>query len=155
VNNLTYDPDVINIVRQVNTTDDWVLTADGNPGDSGEPHIFHIHINPFEIVDVTVTGKDGKQRSIYNPDGSCNQRATTDANELANQYCGMRNVFRDTVFVENGFQVKIRTTYDRYIGEYVLHCHILDHEDGGMMLNVAVVPDLSQPGHGLGMSHSH
>jgi hypothetical protein len=30
----------------------------------------------------------------------------------------------------------------RYVGEFVLHCHILDHEDQGMMQNVAVVlPD--------------
>ena len=33
------------------------------------------------------------------------------------------------------------TTYARYIGEYVLHCHILDHEDQGMMLNVEAVPN--------------
>ncbi|MFD4947846.1 multicopper oxidase domain-containing protein [Streptomyces sp. NPDC058409] len=26
-----------------------------------------------------------------------------------------------------------RTKYERYIGDFVLHCHILDHEDTGMM----------------------
>lgn len=151
VNNLTYDPDVVNITRQVNTTDDWVLTSEG------EPHIFHIHINPFEITDVMkVDPKTNALTSIYNPDGSCNLDVVgSDQQGLANQYCGMRNVFRDTVFVENGFQVKIRTTYLRYIGEYVLHCHILDHEDSGMMLNIAIVPDLSSPakGHGVGSHH--
>jgi len=150
VNGVSYDPSVVNITRQVNTTDEWVLTS------SGEPHIFHIHINPFQIVDVTtIDPKTNKQRSIYNADGSCNELAMADTNQLANQYCGMRGVFKDTMFVENNFEVKIRTTYDRYIGEFVLHCHILDHEDGGMMLNVAVVPDLTRPGHGLGMDHRH
>jgi FtsP/CotA-like multicopper oxidase with cupredoxin domain len=150
INNLTYDPDVVNITRQVNTTDDWTLTS------QGEPHIFHIHINPFEIVDVTTLDpKTNTQKSIYNADGSCNSLAKADSNQLANQYCGMQHVFRDTIFVENGFDVKIRTTYDRYIGEYVIHCHILDHEDGGMMLNVAIVPDLSSPSKGLGMGHMH
>lgn len=45
-----------------------------------------------------------------------------------------------------GFQVEIsdaiitiRTRYSRYIGQYVLHCHILDHEDQGMMQNVQIV----------------
>jgi FtsP/CotA-like multicopper oxidase with cupredoxin domain len=38
--------------------------------------------------------------------------------------------------------VVVRTRYQRYIGEYVLHCHILDHEDRGMMQNVRIdVPD--------------
>jgi hypothetical protein len=78
-----------------------------------------------------------------------------DSQQLANQYCGMRHTFRDTIFVENNFQVHIRTRYDRYIGEYVLHCHILDHEDAGMMLNVAIVPDVNQPGGGLGMKMRH
>jgi FtsP/CotA-like multicopper oxidase with cupredoxin domain len=26
------------------------------------------------------------------------------------------------------------------IGEFVYHCHILDHEDGGMMANILVLP---------------
>ena len=38
-----------------------------------------------------------------------------------------------------------------YIGEYVMHCHILDHEDSGMMANILIVPDGSAPGGGLGM----
>lgn len=64
----------------------------------------------------------------------------------------MHHVFRDTVIVENNYQVHIRTRYDRYIGEFVIHCHILDHEDSGMMLNIAIVPDLNAPGGGLGMA---
>ena len=38
-----------------------------------------------------------------------------------------------------GYTVTVRTRYQRYIGEFVLHCHILDHEDQGMMQNVAIV----------------
>jgi hypothetical protein len=30
----------------------------------------------------------------------------------------------------------------RYIGDFVLHCHILDHEDQGMMQNIRIaLPD--------------
>jgi FtsP/CotA-like multicopper oxidase with cupredoxin domain len=36
---------------QVNTTEDWVLTS------TGEPCTYHIHVNPFEIMDVTYKGK--------------------------------------------------------------------------------------------------
>ena len=139
---------MVNITRQVNTSDDWVLTA------QGEPHIFHIHVNPFEVMDVTTTETNGQQISIFNKDGTCrNDIVSSDKQSLANQYCGMHHVFRDTVIVENKYQVHIRTKYDRYIGEYVLHCHILDHEDSGMMLNIAIVPDLKAPRGGLGMAN--
>jgi FtsP/CotA-like multicopper oxidase with cupredoxin domain len=70
----------------------------------------------------------------------------------------MWHTFRDTVFVENGYEVHARTHYDRYIGEFVIHCHILDHEDAGMMLNIQIVPNLASPDHGLGMGnmeHQH
>ena len=152
INGLSYDPDVVNIRRQVNTTDDWILSS------SGEPHIFHIHVNPFEVMDVKQILPDGTQVSIFDADGRCKKDLPKDPQGLANQYCGMWHTFRDTVFVENNYHVLIRTTYDRYIGEFVMHCHVLDHEDAGMMLNIEIVPDLSAPGGGLGMAgmkHSH
>ncbi|ADI10906.1 multicopper oxidase type 2 [Streptomyces bingchenggensis BCW-1] len=31
-----------------------------------------------------------------------------------------------------------RSRYERYIGDFVLHCHILDHEDNGMMQNIRI-----------------
>ena len=36
------------------------------------------------------------------------------------------------------YTVVVRTRYQRYIGDFVLHCHILDHEDQGMMQNVRI-----------------
>jgi len=139
LNDKSYDPDTVNMMMQVNTTEDWVLAS------YGEPHIYHIHVNPFEIMDVTHNGK-----SIFGPDGKC--LVPPSDLGLQNQYCNMWRTFKDTVFVQNDYQVHIRTTYDRYIGEYVLHCHILDHEDMGMMANVLIVPDKSSPNGGLGMA---
>ena len=149
VNGESYNPDVVNITRQVNTVDAWELTA------TGEPHIFHIHVNPFEVMDVTADA-DGK--SIFERDGKCKASVLNDPNQLAVQYCHMWHTFKDTIFVEPGYTVHTHTLYDRYIGEFVIHCHILDHEDAGMMLNINIVPDLSAPGGGLGMgkmSHKH
>ena len=31
------------------------------------------------------------------------------------------------------------STYAPYIGEYVMHCHILDHEDSGMMAQIRAI----------------
>ena len=63
----------------------------------------------------------------------------------------MKGVWKDTLWVKNvtapdktgrKYTLKVRTRYERYIGDYVLHCHILDHEDQGMMQIVRVaLPD--------------
>jgi FtsP/CotA-like multicopper oxidase with cupredoxin domain len=142
INDKIYDPERVDFTRQVGTTDDWVLTA------RGEPHIFHIHVNPFEIMDVEHGGK-----SIFGPHGEC--LIPPDSLGLENQYCGMWHTFKDTVFVQPEYKVMIRTKYDRYIGEFVIHCHILDHEDSGMMTNIQIVPDLGAPGNGIGMPGMH
>lgn len=148
INNTSYDPGVVNIKRQVNTTDDWLLTS------TGEPHIYHIHVNPFEVIDVRPINPDGSLgESIFDKDGHCRKDLPVDPQGLQNEYCSMYHVFRDTIFVEGKFQVRIRTHYDRYIGEYVLHCHILDHEDAGMMLNIEIVPDLNAVSNGHNMAH--
>jgi FtsP/CotA-like multicopper oxidase with cupredoxin domain len=138
LNEKEYDPDRVDMTMQVNSTEDWVLTS------YGEPHIYHIHVNPFEVMDVTFKGN-----SIFGADGKC--LIPPDSAGLQNQYCNMWHTFKDTVFVQNDYQVHVRITYERYIGEYVIHCHILDHEDSGMMANVLIVPDASAPGGGLGM----
>ncbi|MGS0743193.1 multicopper oxidase family protein [Glaciimonas sp. GG7] len=138
INAKAYNPDRIDFTRQLGATEDWLLTS------AGEPHIFHIHVNPFEVMDVTHDGK-----SIFGPHGEC--LIKPDSLGLENQYCGMSHTFKDTVFVQNNYQVLIRTKYDRYIGEFVIHCHILDHEDSGMMANIQIVPDTSAPGGGIGM----
>jgi len=44
-----------------------------------------------------------------------------------------KGVWRDTIMVTEDHPVTIRTRYNNYIGKTVLHCHILDHEDLGMM----------------------
>lgn len=48
-------------------------------------------------------------------------------------------VWKDTLLVTQQQTLKIRTRYQDYDGKFVLHCHILDHEDQGMMELVEVV----------------
>ncbi len=48
-------------------------------------------------------------------------------------------VWRDTLMVYQGITSYVYTRYADYIGAYVYHCHILDHEDQGMMELVEVV----------------
>ena len=47
--------------------------------------------------------------------------------------------------------LNVFTRYTDYIGQFVMHCHILDHEDLGMMEVVEVVgeqPAAALPSHG-------
>ncbi|MGH8075901.1 MAG: multicopper oxidase family protein [Lysobacter sp.] len=101
--------------------EEWMLTSNF----SGHP--FHIHVNPFQIV--RILDPDGKDVSVTGE--------PTDA-----QYANLKGTWKDTIFLKQDYKVYVRTRYQRYIGDFVLHCHILDHEDVGMMQNVRVVlPD--------------
>jgi FtsP/CotA-like multicopper oxidase with cupredoxin domain len=49
-------------------------------------------------------------------------------------------VWKDTLLVPQDNPQYIYTQYTDYIGQFVYHCHILDHEDQGMMELLEVVP---------------
>jgi FtsP/CotA-like multicopper oxidase with cupredoxin domain len=72
-------------------------------------HPFHIHVNPFLVTEVG-------GRALRTP------------------------VWKDTILVPAGAGVraKVRTRYDDFAGDFVLHCHILTHEDVGMMQRVRI-----------------
>ena len=46
--------------------------------------------------------------------------------------------WKDTVLVMPGEQVRVAMRFDGYRGVYLIHCHNLEHEDGGMMRNFEV-----------------
>lgn len=122
LNSRTYDPVRMDRALKLGDVDEWTLTSffGGHP--------FHIHINPFQIV--SVTDKDGKDVSVAGPGNT-------------SQYAGLKGVWKDTIFLNgSGNTVVMRTRYRRYVGDFVLHCHILDHEDQGMMQNIRIsLPD--------------
>jgi FtsP/CotA-like multicopper oxidase with cupredoxin domain len=113
-----YAPARIDHQLVLDDVEDWELKA------SGGAHPFHIHVNPFQIVSAI----DGTGRDLTAMPGS--------------QYERGKGVWKDTLMIESGATITVRSRYRRYIGAFVLHCHILDHEDRGMMQNVEIVlPD--------------
>ena len=46
--------------------------------------------------------------------------------------------WKDTVLVFPGEEVEVLATFDRHRGTYLLHCHNLEHEDAGMMMNFVI-----------------
>ena len=48
------------------------------------------------------------------------------------------SAWRDTILVRRGESVRIRIPFRDFVGKTVYHCHILDHEDLGMMGNLVI-----------------
>jgi FtsP/CotA-like multicopper oxidase with cupredoxin domain len=46
--------------------------------------------------------------------------------------------WRDTILIREGEDLTMRTFYENFDGRFVLHCHILNHEDEGMMQLVEI-----------------
>jgi L-ascorbate oxidase len=126
--------DAARIDRQLTLggVDEWTLQS------HFVSHPFHIHVNPFQIV--SIIDPNGKDVSAI---GSVDDAGGT----VDPEYAGLKGVWKDTLWIKSLapgdprgiYTITVRTRYQRYIGEFVLHCHILDHEDQGMMQNVAVV----------------
>ena len=119
-------------VRQLGLgkTDEWEITSDN----IGIGHPFHIHVNPFQIVKILdLKGNDVSglvpEQDPENPD-------LEDV-----QYRGLKGQFKDTIFVKGGYRVIVRSQYKKFEGDFVQHCHILDHEDLGMMETVRICGD--------------
>lgn len=130
-----YDPARVDRTLVLNSVDEWTLTS------NFVNHPFHIHVNPFQIVEIL----NAKGQPVLDSSGKC-----VDADSSGNidtQYCDQIGVFRDTIFVKQNYHLKVRSRYETFIGDFVLHCHILDHEDQGMMQNVTIVPEGTPTSH--------
>ena len=46
--------------------------------------------------------------------------------------------WKDTVLVMPGERVRVGMRFEHYAGLFLYHCHMLDHEDMGMMRNFRV-----------------
>lgn len=142
----SYEPDRIDRILRLGGVDEWTLTS----GSIGHP--FHIHVNPFQIVQIYKPPPPGSKKPYGDPVVDSNGKCTDydSKGNLDPQYCDQVGVWRDTLFIKNpaldftgltrGYTVIMRTRYERYIGDFVLHCHILDHEDQGMMQNIRIAP---------------
>jgi FtsP/CotA-like multicopper oxidase with cupredoxin domain len=106
INRAAFNPQRVRTL-QLGATEQWTLST------VGAPHVFHIHINPFQATRTDPAGQ----------------------NEV---------VWKDTLLIPTGATLNVYTRYLDYIGQFVIHCHILDHEDLGMMEVVDVEGELPQ-----------
>jgi FtsP/CotA-like multicopper oxidase with cupredoxin domain len=81
-------------------------------------HPFHLHVWPMQVVEEPGLDASGPPE------------------------------WRDVVNVPAGAQVRVRVRFADYGGRTVYHCHILDHEDHGMMGVVVASDDPGGPAAG-------
>lgn len=104
-----YDPDVVDQTVQIGNLEEWTLQ-----NASGEYHVFHIHQGDFQVVSV-----NGEPTTFTGYQDVVNLPAATDA--------GPSSVV-----------IRMRFEPPLVVGEFVYHCHIVQHEDQGMMANIVV-----------------
>lgn len=122
----------------------WVLE-----NDTDELHNFHIHQSKFRLATVSeVLGKEIANGPIYDPTNKLAKASPGLAAALTaeTQDANADTVWHDTVPVPPRLDantpghavVVIPFTDENQIGTFVYHCHILEHEDGGMMAAIQV-----------------
>lgn len=117
INKKKFEDHIIDQTMQLGATEEWTLYNDGGPA-----HPFHIHINPFQLTEIKLPGKDAvKTPSPW--------------------------VWWDVVAIPPGGYIKFLSKFADFTGAYVLHCHILGHEDRGMMEMVQVISNTTTLGH--------
>jgi len=99
----------------------WEFRNDATSGMMGMtmPHSMHVHGVQFRVVERSVSGRfardDERAKAGFVDEG-----------------------WKDTVLVLPGERVRILVRFADYPGLFLYHCHMLEHEDGGMMRNYRV-----------------
>jgi FtsP/CotA-like multicopper oxidase with cupredoxin domain len=115
----------------------WIIR-----NDSKEIHNFHLHQSKFEVLDVKrskdypapVASSAGTAAAVSN--------ATQPASRpLLNLGAPGPGKLIDTYPIDVDGVIMLRVTFDQpeQLGTYVFHCHILEHEDKGMMSLIQVL----------------
>ena len=170
INDSQYCPSCAPITTALGATQEWVVANKlGTNNSSMLAHPFHIHVNPFQIVAnadrkfdppfiwsdtialPTQTTTDRPAGPIWdNADAKakCQRACDADHSTWNGQWTTtIPNQMSVCGCTQQGSEVLIRHRFEDYTGGYVFHCHILGHEDRGMMWNVQTV---CKPGSGYG-----
>jgi FtsP/CotA-like multicopper oxidase with cupredoxin domain len=110
INGKKFEDYIVDQTMHLGATEEWTLYNDGGPA-----HPFHIHINPFQVTEIKTS-------------------ATAAPIKLPAPW-----IWWDDIAIPPGGYIKFLSRFADFTGAYVLHCHILGHEDRGMMEMVRVV----------------
>lgn len=142
----------------LNQVEEWkIVNQTYGSATSSISHPFHIHINPFQVVEVfdpnATVNNDGKTPVYVTTAPGAGQCPINPADPTTWKPCANvtapSNIWWDVFPIPSGKifgttpipgYFKMRSRFVDFAGYYVLHCHILAHEDRGMMTVVYVTP---------------
>lgn len=139
------------VIGQLGTIEEWQINNWSNDGPSQYmAHPFHIHINDYQVKDAD--SELGEKRSLedvtmlnssgyhyYDPDSGNILKKDPLKGEFISIPEALDPSKVQTLNTYGANTSTIRMLFQDYIGTYVYHCHILVHEDSGMMQGVMVV----------------
>ena len=103
---------------------------------TGDAHPMHIHEVAFEVVN--------REGLVLDADGEVEQPIQLDGNVTGPE--PWETGFKDTVTAYPGQVTRVRAQFNNP-GQYVWHCHIVEHEDNEMMRPFRIGPEQEgQPG---------
>ena len=100
---------------------------------TGDAHPMHVHEVAFEVV--------GREGLVTDDDGEVVQPVVLDGEITPPE--PWETGFKDTVIAYPGQVTRVRAQF-KVAGQYVWHCHIVEHEDNEMMRPFRIGPE--QPG---------
>lgn len=110
VNGVSFDPKRFPYQMKLGTAEEWKLVNDLDEKYELHAHVFHIHVNPFKVTQIN-------GRKLETP--------------LWRDTFVLTGTDRDSIVFESNF--------DDFTGKFVEHCHVLSHEDLGMMEALEVI----------------
>ena len=123
INGKRFEEGRVDEAMLLGTKQEWTIENHSTGLDVKHP--FHIHVNPFQIVEI------------------CHPTSMTQPLKLPRPWVWWDTFPIPLGKVVNGKVVpgyfKMRTHFADFAGKYVDHCHILAHEDRGMMQLIEVV----------------
>ncbi|HET7708632.1 MAG TPA: multicopper oxidase family protein [Sphingomicrobium sp.] len=121
INGRPYEMGRIDHVLPLGKAEEWrAVSLLGN-------HPLHIHVNPFQIVSIM----DSKGNDVMDPASPA----------FDPDYADLKGEWKDTVMLKQDLRVAFRTRYERFTGDFVIHCHIMFHGDHGMMQNLRIAAE--------------
>ena len=109
---------------------------------TADAHPMHVHEVVFEVVN--------REGLVLDADGELSSRSSSTASSRPPE--PWETGFKDTVLAYPGQVTRIRAQFTTP-GQFVWHCHIVEHEDNEMMRPFRIGPE--QPGQPMPMPHQH
>ncbi|MEA2492301.1 MAG: hypothetical protein QOJ29_212, partial [Thermoleophilaceae bacterium] len=124
------------------------------------PHPIHVHLIRFQAITRHVYNVDTFDRKAGGTTAAMTLLGAQKQDEV--KLKPAERGWKDTFVVNRTELVSIAGEFSGGNGRYMYHCHILEHEDEGMMRTFVVMPEKVMPfdthpgsGHDHGDDHDH